>query len=146
LFPELTVAENLALGAYRKSTTDDVRDTVYRLFPVLGESSRARQRVGSLSGGEQQMVALARALLAAPALIAMDEPSFGLAPILVGEVFDLIKKIAEMGIAILLVEQNATKALEVAHHAYVLDQGSVVFEGTASDVSANVDLMSAYTA
>ncbi len=145
IFPNLTVMENLMLGAYLRSDDEGIkRDLgwVFELFPRLKE--RAWQKGGTLSGGEQQMLALGRALMSSPTLVMMDEPSLGLAPILVKEVFDIIKEINAQGKTILLVEQNAFAALNIAHHAYVLEVGEVVLEGPGSDLIRNPQVREAY--
>ena len=141
LFPELTVEENLALGSYGQKVADRSEE-VFHLFPRLAE--RRTQRAASLSGGEQQMVAVGRALMASPKLIAMDEPSFGLAPRLVAEVFETIKHFREIGVSVLLVEQNATQALAVSDHVYVLERGHVAFEADSATAAQELDLISAY--
>ncbi len=144
IFPELTVQENLRLGAY---TRVDGRlradlDRITRLFPVLGE--RQQQLAGTLSGGEQQMLAIARALLMRPKLLMLDEPSLGLAPQLVREIFRTITEINRDETAILLVEQNARMALSVAHYGYVLESGRLVLEGTAQDLAENPNVQELY--
>jgi len=131
IFPNLTVMENLMLGAYLRKDNEGIKrdlEQVFELFPRLKE--RSWQKGGTLSGGEQQMLALGRALMSDPKLIMMDEPSLGLAPILVKEVFDIIKKINAQGKTILLVEQNAFAALNLTHYAYVLEVGEIVLEGS----------------
>lgn len=145
IFPNLTVMENLMLGAYLRSDDEGIKkdlEWVFNLFPRLKE--RVWQRGGTLSGGEQQMLALGRALMGSPHLVMMDEPSLGLAPILVKEVFDIIKEINAQGKTILLVEQNAFAALNIAHHAYVLEVGEVVLEGPGSDLIRNPQVREAY--
>jgi branched-chain amino acid transport system ATP-binding protein len=135
IFARLTVMENLDMGAYSqedRSTYDDDLDRVFQLFPRLKE--RERQVAGTLSGGEQQMLATARALMASPRLLLMDEPSMGLAPILVESVFDTIKQINKAGTTILLVEQNATVALSVASRGYVLQTGEIVLKDSAANL------------
>lgn len=146
LFPELTVVENLSLGAYGKPAEVRERriEEVCELFPRLRE--RTAQTAGSLSGGEQQMVAIGRALASDPVLVAMDEPSLGLAPILVAEVFETIQRIRERGTAILLVEQNAAKALESSDSVVVLDRGSPVFSGPSAQAREELDLIRTYLA
>lgn len=141
LFPQLTVEENLALGSYGRKVADR-KDEVFHLFPRLAE--RRTQHAASLSGGEQQMVAIGRALMASPTLIAMDEPSFGLAPLVVAEVFETIKHFREIGVSVLLVEQNATQAMAVSDHVYVLERGRVVFEADAATAAKELDLISTY--
>ncbi len=141
----LTVLENLMLGAYRRRDKDGVQhdlDDIFRRFGRLHE--RRQQKAGSLSGGEQQMLALGRALMARPRLLMLDEPSMGLAPLLVNEVFQIIADIKARSIPILLVEQNARKALQIADSAYVLERGIVAHEGDAADLRVNQDIISAY--
>jgi len=145
ILPHLTVEENLALGAYTRADRAEIADTtayVYSLFPRLKE--RARQKGGTLSGGEQQMLAVARALMSRPSLLMLDEPSLGLAPLLVEEVFGIIKEINDEGRTILLVEQNAFAALKIAHKAYVLEVGSVTLEGTGAELLENPKVQEAY--
>jgi branched-chain amino acid transport system ATP-binding protein len=129
VFPNLTVLENLELGAYHRSPKDfqGALEWIYSLFPRLKE--RYKQLAGTLSGGEQQMLALGRALMSRPKLILLDEPSLGLAPLLAEEVFATIKSINQHGATVLLVEQNAMAALHIAHHAYVLETGRIILEG-----------------
>jgi branched-chain amino acid transport system ATP-binding protein len=144
IFPELTVAENLRLGAYVRhdgGLTAD-RDRVASLFPVLRD--RQHQLAGTLSGGEQQMVVIARALLMRPKLLMLDEPSLGLAPLLVQEIFRTIQAINREGVAILLVEQNARMALAVAHYGYVLETGRLVLDGAASELAENPNVRDLY--
>ena len=145
LFPNMSVHENLLVGSYAKVTRakrQDNLDMCYELFPKLKE--RARQMAGSLSGGEQQMVAIARALMQCPELLMLDEPSLGLAPVVVEQVFDIIVRINKMGTTILLVEQNVQASLEIADRAYVIETGKNVMEGTAAELLANDDLKAAY--
>jgi branched-chain amino acid transport system ATP-binding protein len=145
VFANLTVWENLRIGAYNRSDLGQIPrdiDWVYSFFPRLKE--RSRQLGGTLSGGEQQMLALGRALMARPKLIMMDEPSLGLAPILVSEVFRIIKSVNEQGTTILLVEQNAMAALEVAHYGYVLETGSIVLEGKGAELLENQQIKDFY--
>ncbi len=145
IFPHLTVYENLMLGAYvrnDKAGVNETRDWVYDLFPRLRE--RAWQKGGTLSGGEQQMLALGRALMSRPGVIMMDEPSLGLAPLLVREVFEIISTINAEGVTLLLVEQNAFAALRVAHYAYVLEVGRIVLEGTGEELLADSRVREAY--
>ncbi len=145
LFPNMSVHENLLVGSYAKVTRakrQDNLDMCYELFPKLKE--RARQMAGSLSGGERQMVAIARALMQCPELLMLDEPSLGLAPVVVEQVFDIIVRINKMGTTILLVEQNVQASLEIADRAYVIETGKNVMEGTAAELLANDDLKAAY--
>jgi branched-chain amino acid transport system ATP-binding protein len=138
IFPEMTVAENLALGAYRPEARIRLADalaSVHDLFPRLRE--RATQRAGSLSGGEQQMLAIGRALMAAPRLLLMDEPSLGLAPVIVDEVFEAIRTINATGVSVLLVEQNVQRALELASRGYLLSEGRIVLEGPSAALLAD---------
>lgn len=130
VFPNLTVAENLIIGAYTvsdKKKIDANTQRAYELFPILKE--RSWQKAGTLSGGEQQMLAVARAMMVDPEVLMLDEPSLGLAPLIVNDIFKIVKQIHEFGNSILLVEQNAKKALEVADYAYVLETGKIVLEG-----------------
>jgi branched-chain amino acid transport system ATP-binding protein len=143
LFAPMSVVENLQMGAYlRGGGTKEDYDRVYDLFPVLYE--RRRQLAGTLSGGEQQMVAMARALMSRPKLMLMDEPSMGLAPILVERSFEIIKEVHEAGVAVLVVEQNANVSLSIADRGYVLSTGRLVLEGRASELIQNDDLRKAY--
>ena len=144
IFPNMTVAENLDLGCYRRARRHRTqnRERVYGIFPRLAE--RQRQSAGTLSGGEQQMLAIGRGLMAEPVLLILDEPSLGLSPMLVEELFALIRRINQDGIALLLVEQNVMQSLEVAQRAYVLDNGAIVLQGSAAEVRDNPDLKRAY--
>ncbi len=145
LFPRMTVFENLEMGAYtrqRDARFDEDLERVYGLFPRVKE--RRAQLAGTLSGGEQQMVAIGRALMARPRLICMDEPSMGLSPLFVEQVFDIIQAINRQGTTIFMVEQNAAMALQVAHRAYVLQTGVVVLSGTAEELRRNEDIRQAY--
>jgi branched-chain amino acid transport system ATP-binding protein len=145
IFANLTVYENLLLGAYlRQDQSALARDLnqIYDTFPRL--ASRSAQAAGTLSGGEQQMLAVGRALMSRPRLLLLDEPSLGLAPLLVKEVFHLITRINQEGVTILLVEQNAAAALKIAHHGYVLSTGRVVLEGPGAELSAHPQLQPAY--
>lgn len=145
LFPRMTVYENLEMGAYtRKRGPEFGQDLerVYALFPRVKE--RRTQLAGTLSGGEQQMVAIGRALMSRPRLICMDEPSMGLSPLFVEQVFDIIQAINRQGTTIFMVEQNAAMALTIAHRAYVLQTGKVVLSGTAAELRENDDIRQAY--
>ncbi len=147
VFPRMTVRENLLAGAYprlrreRRAVESDLEATLAR-FPIL--RARAGQAAGTLSGGEQQMLAIGRALMARPRLLMMDEPSLGLAPMLVEQIFEIVAALNRDGMTVLLVEQNARLALSVAHRAYLLEQGRIVFEGTPSDAAANEAISRAY--
>ena len=143
VFPNLTVKENLRIGAYlRKDKLDADFEYVYSLFPRLKE--REWQLAGTLSGGEQQMLAVGRALMSRPALIMMDEPSLGLAPLVVKSIFDIIKTINKEGITVLLIEQNANMALQCAHTAYVLETGNITMTGTGAELLADERIKEAY--
>lgn len=145
IFANLTVRENLELGAYLEKDNRAIRErmeAVFARFPRLKE--RVRQRAGTLSGGEQQMLAIGRALMAKPRLLLLDEPSMGLAPVLVQEIFAIIREINQAGTTILLVEQNARMALSVAKRAYVLETGRVVLEGKTQDLVRSADVRRAY--
>ena len=145
LWPQLTVRENLELGAYGKAARRHLSGSLeraYELFPVVKE--RSRQVAGSMSGGEQQMVAIARALMTRPRLLMFDEPSLGLAPVVVAQVFDTIQRLHAEGLTILLVEQNLKKALEMADRGYVVETGSISIQGTAADLLADPTIRSAY--
>jgi branched-chain amino acid transport system ATP-binding protein len=144
IFNRLTVRENLTMGAYLRSDVGIAADLdrVFALFPRLAE--RITQVAGTLSGGEQQMLAIGRALMANPRLLLLDEPSMGLAPVLVEQIFDTIGDINRQGMTILLVEQNAAMALSIAHRGYVLETGSIALEGTAAQLSDNADVRRAY--
>ena len=146
VFSTLTVEENLNLGAYtRKKKTDEVtesKERVFSLFPILKE--RRKQLAGTLSGGEQQMLAIGRALMSNPRLLLLDEPSLGLAPILVNQIFSIIREINEQGTSILLVEQNAHKALGIAQKGYVLENGLVATSGSVSELRSNQKIQEAY--
>ena len=145
IFPSMTVTENLEMGAY--STDDrkwiaDQMEAMFQRFPILGQ--RSKQLGGTLSGGEQQMLAIARGLMAKPKLILLDEPSMGLAPVLVEQIFDIIQSINEHGTSVLLVEQNAQMALCIADRAYVLETGKIVLQGDADEVNQNPMVIDAY--
>lgn len=144
VFPNLTVLENLELGAYNRPAGEFRNDLewVFTLFPRLQE--RSRQLAGTLSGGEQQMLALGRALMSRPSLVLLDEPSLGLAPLVVEEVFQTIQTINGQGATVLLVEQNAMAALHVAHYAYVLETGRITLEGTGRELLADERVRKAY--
>jgi branched-chain amino acid transport system ATP-binding protein len=145
IFPRMTVSENLDLGAFLRNDKGEIAadyDRVLELFPRLRE--RLTQKAGTMSGGEQQMLAVARAMMGRPELLLLDEPSMGLAPVLVELIFDTIVKIREQGTTILLVEQNALAALDVADRAYVLESGSVKMSGMASDLASNDEVTKAY--
>ncbi|MBC7226798.1 MAG: ABC transporter ATP-binding protein [Thermoflexales bacterium] len=145
IFAPLTVRENLEMGAFTRKDKREIEESmefVFSIFPRLRE--RAEQMGGTLSGGEQQMLAVARALMAKPRLLLMDEPSMGLAPILVEEIFNIIQRINQEGVTILLVEQNAHMALSVAHRGYVLETGVIHMEGTAAELRDNPRVREAY--
>ena len=145
VFAQLSVYENLLLGAYTRSDKGEIEETleqVFKRFPRLKE--RKSQMAGTLSGGEQQMLAMGRALMSKPKIILLDEPSMGLSPILVEEVFDIIKSINKSGTTVLLVEQNAKKALSIAHRAYVLETGNIVLEGDAKVLMNDESVKKAY--
>ena len=145
VFAELSVYENLKMGAYTRkdrAEIDESLQNVYKRFPRLEE--RKNQMAGTLSGGEQQMLAMGRALMSTPKIILMDEPSMGLSPILVNEIFDIIQAVSESGTTVLLVEQNAKKALSIADRAYVLETGNIVLEGKAKDLLENDSIKKAY--
>lgn len=145
IFPNLTVQENLELGAYLRRDREGISKSmidVYQRFPRLKE--RQKQLAGTLSGGEQQMLAIGRALMSRPRLMLLDEPSMGLAPLLVQEIFDIIKEINRQGTTILLVEQNASMALSVAHRGYVLETGRITLQGRAKELATNEAVRRAY--
>lgn len=145
VFPNLTVKENLILGGYTiqdKEVIEQGLQKAYELFPILEE--RSWQKAGTLSGGEQQMLAVARGLMINPKILMLDEPSLGLAPILINEIFEIIKTIHAQGNTILLIEQNAKKALEIADYAYVLETGSLALEGTGQELLHNEKVQAAY--
>src|SRR5262249_19025243 len=144
VFPNLSVKDNLDLGGYRRARRRRRlnRERVFNIFPRLAE--RQSQRAGSLSGGEQQMLAIGRGLMAEPVLLILDEPSLGFSPLLVEELFALIQHLNGQGIALLLVEQNVVQSLEVAHRAYILENGSVVLKGASDDLRNDPSLKRAY--
>jgi len=145
VFPEMTVLENLELGAYLRKDKQGIKEDlkkVFERFPRLYE--RKNQLAGTLSGGEQQMLAIGRALMSRPKLLLLDEPSMGLAPILVTEIFKIIKEINSQGTTILLIEQNAHMALSIADRAYVIETGRIVLSGEAKDIAANPEVKKAY--
>ena len=145
VFPSLSVLQNLKLGAYTRKDKKEIEDTlkmIYERFPRLEE--RKNQPAGTLSGGEQQMLAMGRALMSKPRIILMDEPSMGLSPIFVNEIFDIIKQVSASGTTVLLVEQNAKKALSIADRGYVLETGKIVKEGKASDLLNDEAVKKAY--
>ena len=145
VFANMTVLQNLKMGAFTRSDKNEIDATiekVYKRFPRLKE--RQNQTAGTLSGGEQQMLAMGRALMSQPKIILMDEPSMGLSPIFVNEIFDIIKEVSESGTTVLLVEQNAKKALSIADRAYVLETGRITLEGKASDLLHDESVQKAY--
>jgi branched-chain amino acid transport system ATP-binding protein len=145
IFPRMSIRENLSMGAYARSRSDDLHEDferVYELFPVLAE--RQRQAGGTLSGGEQQMLAIGRALMSRPKLMMLDEPSMGLAPVLVDKIFELLSEIHSGGMSILLVEQNAQMALQLADRGYVIESGNIALEDTAKNLLGNDQVRKAY--
>ena len=144
LFPNLTVKDNLELGSYRrgKSNRSSNLENVLNIFPKLSE--RISQTAGTLSGGEQQMVAIGRGLMGDPRLLLLDEPSLGLSPLLVEQMFDLIKKISDNGLTVLLVEQNVTQSLSIADRAYVIEEGAIAISGLSKDLLKNAELKRSY--
>jgi len=145
LFPEMTVLDNLLLGAFGRTARPRIQERleqVYEVFPRLRE--RRRQLAGTLSGGEQQMVAIGRGLMAGPRILMLDEPSLGLAPIMVEEMFAVVERINAAGVTVLLVEQNTAHALDLAHRAFVLESGRVVLAGTGRELLANEGVRQAY--
>ena len=145
VFADMTVYENLLMGAYTRKDKNEIAQSlanVYKRFPRLEE--RKNQRAGTLSGGEQQMLAMGRALMSKPRIILMDEPSMGLSPIFVNEIFDIIKEVSEGGTTVLLVEQNAKKALSIADRAYVLETGNITLSGKAEDLLNDESVQKAY--
>ena len=145
VFSQLSVYENLLMGAYTRKDKEEIQNTlrmVYDRFPRLEE--RTNQMAGTLSGGEQQMLAMGRALMSKPSIILMDEPSMGLSPIFVNEIFDIIEQVSKSGTTVLLVEQNAKKALSIADRAYVLETGKIVLSGDAGELMNNDSIKKAY--
>lgn len=145
IFPAMTIVENLELGAYLRRDKANIKkdmDNVYERFPILGQ--RKKQTAGTLSGGEQQMLAMGRALMSRPKILLLDEPSMGLAPLLVREIFDIIVNINKTGTTILLVEQNAKMALSIAHRAYVIETGSIVMSGTGEELAKSDEIKKSY--
>jgi branched-chain amino acid transport system ATP-binding protein len=145
LFPRLTVRRNLELGAFTRMDAAEVAaniDRMFGLFPILKE--RETQLAGTMSGGEQQMLAIARGLMAQPRLLMLDEPSWGIAPKFVTKVLDVIQRVNETGVTVLLVEQNLHKALSIAHHGYVIQTGRIVMQGSGAELAANDDVKKAY--
>ncbi|MDN4494064.1 ABC transporter ATP-binding protein [Ureibacillus aquaedulcis] len=145
VFSTMSVEENLELGAYLRNDREGIKKdmaNVYELFPILGE--RRKQPSGTLSGGEQQMLAMGRALMAKPKLLLLDEPSMGLAPLIVKKIFEIIKMVNEQGTTVLLVEQNANMALSIANRAYVIETGKIVLSGTAKELQESEQVKAAY--
>ncbi|MEG0307877.1 MAG: ABC transporter ATP-binding protein [Clostridium sp.] len=145
IFSDLTIEENLLLGAYARKDKEEIKKDikwVYELFPILKE--RQLQLGGTLSGGEQQMLAVGRALMSRPELLMMDEPSLGLAPLIVKDIFSIIKEINKKGVTILLIEQNANLALKIADYGYVMETGRITMEGKGQDLLKNDDIKKAY--
>ncbi|MEG6506401.1 ABC transporter ATP-binding protein [Nitratidesulfovibrio sp. 1201_IL3209] len=145
IFPDLTVQENLDLGAFLRNDKDGIArdlDYIFGLFPILAQ--RRKQAGGTLSGGEQQMLAISRAIMGRPRLLLLDEPSLGLAPIIIQQIFDIIRKINADGTTVFLVEQNANQALKIAHRAYVMETGRITLEDTAANLLVNEDVKRAY--
>ncbi len=145
VFTNLTVEENLILGSYARKYSDEVQkdmEWVYELFPRLFE--RKKQKAGTMSGGEQQMLAVGRALMSKPEVLLMDEPSLGLAPLIVKDIFEIIKKINKLGVTIMLIEQNAKVALEIADYGYVMEVGKIVLEGKGKELLENENVKKAY--
>lgn len=145
VFPDMSVWENLEMGAYTRKDPKGIeadREYCFELFPRLKE--RIKQLAGTLSGGEQQMLAMCRALMSKPKLLLLDEPSLGLAPLIVGQIFEIIQKLNQEGLTILLVEQNATQALKISHRAYVIETGEVILEGKGLDLLQNDQVRQSY--
>lgn len=145
IFPELTTEENLKIGAYSRKNRKDIKDDfemVYSYFPRLKE--RRKQVAGTLSGGEQQMLAIGRGLMAKPKLFVLDEPSLGLAPIIVKEIFEIIKEVKKQGVTVLLVEQNAHQAIRISDEVYVMENGKIKFSGSNEEIKNNDNIKKAY--
>lgn len=145
IFPAMSVLENLELGAFLRNDKAEIKkdmEMVFERFPIL--KNRIKQTAGTLSGGEQQMLAMGRALMSRPRILLLDEPSMGLAPLLVREIFEIIKDINQTGTTILLVEQNASMALSIAHRAYVIETGSIVLSGTGEELAKSSEIQKAY--
>jgi len=145
IFPDMTVMENLDLGAFLRNDKEGIKhdlDYVFDLFPILAE--RKNQQGGTLSGGEQQMLAISRALMSKPRLLLLDEPSLGLAPIVIAQIFEIIKKVNAAGTTVFLVEQNANQALKIAHRAYVMETGRITMEDSAQALLTNEEVKKAY--
>ncbi|MBN7772719.1 ABC transporter ATP-binding protein [Clostridium aminobutyricum] len=145
IFPQMSVLENLELGAFLRNDKAEIKkdiENIYKRFPILGK--RKKQMAGTLSGGEQQMLAMGRALMSRPRILLLDEPSMGLAPLLVREIFEIIKDINSTGTTVLLVEQNASMALSIAHRAYVVETGSIVLSGTGEELAKSNEIQKAY--
>lgn len=145
IFPSMSVLENLELGAFLRNDKSEIRkdmQVIYGRFPIL--EKRKRQMAGTLSGGEQQMLAMGRALMSRPRILLLDEPSMGLAPLLVREIFEIIQTINKTGTTVLLVEQNANMALSIAHRAYVIETGNIVLSGTGEELMKSNDIQKAY--
>jgi branched-chain amino acid transport system ATP-binding protein len=145
VFPDMSVADNLEMGAYSRSDGATISrdfDWVYGLFPVLADKSK--HRAGLLSGGQQQMLAIGRALMSRPRLLLLDEPTLGLAPLIVKQIFDILRTLNESGMTILLIEQNANQALKLSEYAYILENGQIVLEGPSSNLMANPTVQSSY--
>ncbi|MFV0422745.1 ABC transporter ATP-binding protein [Oleidesulfovibrio sp.] len=145
IFSDMTVMENLDLGAFLRNDKEGIKrdlDYVFSLFPILAE--RRKQQGGTLSGGEQQMLAISRALMGRPRLLLLDEPSLGLAPIIIAQIFQIIEKVNQDGVTVFLVEQNANQALKIAHRAYVMETGRITMSDTGANLLANEDVKKAY--
>ncbi|KAB2874987.1 MAG: ABC transporter ATP-binding protein [Bauldia sp.] len=144
IFPNMSVLENLELGSYRRGRAGRARnlENVYAIFPRLKE--RAAQNAGTLSGGEQQMLAIGRGLMAEPKLLILDEPSLGLSPLLVEEMFELVKRLNGDGLPVMLVEQNVVQSLEIASRAYIVENGEIIMSGSAAEIAENPELKRAY--